>query len=134
MEGRPSRNRLVQVLLAGPVRGRFLLAAAGIRTSGKVTNGRGRPMACLMVLQMNESPGQRMSTIISRQSQPRLPPFQSSNIAMTASAGKKNGLPLANGMITSKTGLLNVSLMKRNTPTSTVWSQCTRIVYGRMKE
>ena len=98
---------------AGPV-----LLAAGRRASASVTNGRGRATACLMVLQTRESPGQTINSSMSRQSRPRAPPFPSSSAAATSTAGKKNLFPLANGITTSKTGLLNVWLMKWNSPES----------------
>ena len=66
------------------------------------------------------SPVERIKTAISAQIQPRLPPFQRSNIITTANTGKKNLLPLANGINTSKKEFFNVPLMKRNTLTSSV--------------
>src|SRR5262245_43769451 len=89
------------------------------------TNGRGRPMRYLIVLQTKESPGHRIKAIISTQSRPRTPPFHTNNTPARMTAGKKYLFPLANGMRTSKKELLSVWLIKRSKPTSRFRNQST---------
>src|SRR5881296_26319 len=86
-------------------------------------NGRGRPAACLTVLTTNGSPRQTTKATITTHTRPRVPAFQTTIAPSTISNGTNKELPLKNGMIRSRSGLLNVRLMKRNRATSSDWSQ-----------
>src|SRR5437879_4986827 len=87
-------------------------------------NGRGRPTACLTVLTTSGSPRQTTKATITTHTRPRVPAFQTTIAPSTISNGTNQELPLKNGMIRSNSGLLNVRLMKRNSATSSDWSQC----------
>src|SRR5262245_38502866 len=95
----------------------------GTCVSAITLNGRGRPTACLMVLTTSGSPRQTTRATITTHIRPRVPAFQIRIAPSTISTGTNKEFPLKNGMSRSKIGLDNARLIKRNSATSSDWSQ-----------